>query len=294
MSETPPMHAETAAPQPADVAADAPIDVQRELIDFGKFLLKFALIVLIIRSFMISSFNIPSESMQPRLLIGDYLIVNKAAYGWTRHSLPFSWPLISGRILARAPERGDVVVFKHPVDNVDYIKRVIGLPGDRIQVVDGVVRINGVEIPRRRIADLVIPVTDNMVATAQENLSHPCDDIAYERIVRGQRFCRYPRYVETLPNGVSYAVLDISLSEKDFTGVYEVGEGRMFVMGDNRDRSYDSRFDPESGKGVGVVSQQLLVGEALVTIFSTDGSAHWYNPLSWFSATRWDRIGDGF
>ena len=294
MSETPPMPAETAAPQPADVAADAPIDVQRELIDFGKFLLKFALIVLIIRSFMISSFNIPSESMQPRLLIGDYLIVNKAAYGWTRHSLPFSWPLISGRILARAPERGDVVVFKHPVDNVDYIKRVIGLPGDRIQVVDGVVRINGVEIPRRRIADLVIPVTDNMVAAAQENLSHPCDDIAYERIVRGQRFCRYPRYVETLPSGVSYAVLDISLSEKDFTGVYEVGEGRMFVMGDNRDRSYDSRFDPESGKGVGVVSQQLLVGEALVTIFSTDGSAHWYNPLSWFSATRWDRIGEGF
>ena len=294
MSETPPMPAETAAPQPADAAADAPIDVQRELVDFGKFLLKFALIVLIIRSFMISSFNIPSESMQPRLLIGDYLIVNKAAYGWTRHSLPFSWPLISGRILARAPERGDVVVFKHPVDNVDYIKRVIGLPGDRIQVVDGVVRINGVEIPRRRIADLVIPVTDNMVATAQENLSHPCDDIAYERIIRGQRFCRYPRYVETLPNGVSYAVLDISLSEKDFTGVYEVGEGRMFVMGDNRDRSYDSRFDPESGKGVGVVSQQLLVGEALVTIFSTDGSAHWYNPLSWFSATRWDRIGDGF
>ena len=294
MSETPPMPAETAAPQPADVAADAPIDVQRELIDFGKFLLKFALIVLIIRSFMISSFNIPSESMQPRLLIGDYLIVNKAAYGWTRHSLPFSWPLIPGRILARVPERGDVVVFKHPVDNVDYIKRVIGLPGDRIQVVDGVVRINGVEIPRRRIADLVIPVTDNMVAAAQENLSHPCDDIAYERIVRGQRFCRYPRYVETLPSGVSYAVLDISLSEKDFTGVYEVGEGRMFVMGDNRDRSYDSRFDPESGKGVGVVSQQLLVGEALVTIFSTDGSAHWYNPLSWFSATRWDRIGDGF
>lgn len=294
MSETPPISAETAAPQPANAAADAPIDVQRELVDFGKFLLKFALIVLIIRSFIISSFNIPSESMQPRLLIGDYLIVNKAAYGWTRHSLPFSWPLISGRILARAPERGDVVVFKHPVDNVDYIKRVIGLPGDRIQVVDGVVRINGVEIPRRRIADLVIPVTDNMVATAQENLSHPCDDIAYERIVRGQRFCRYPRYVETLPNGVSYAVLDISLSEKDFTGVYEVGEGRMFVMGDNRDRSYDSRFDPESGKGVGVVSQQLLVGEAAVTIFSTDGSARWYNPISWFSATRWNRIGEGF
>jgi signal peptidase I len=294
MSETPPISAETAAPQPADVVEEAPIDVQRELVDFGKFLLKFALIVLIIRSFILSSFNIPSESMQPRLLIGDYLIVNKAAYGWTRHSLPFSWPLIPGRILPRAPERGDVVVFKHPVDNVDYIKRVIGLPGDRIQVVDGVVRINGVEIPRRRIADLVIPVTDNMVATAQDNLSHPCDDIAYERIVGGERFCRYPRYLETLSNGVSYAVLDISLSEKDFTGVYEVGAGRMFVMGDNRDRSYDSRFDPESGKGVGVVSQQLLVGEAAVTIFSTDGSARWYNPLSWFNATRWHRIGEGF
>lgn len=285
------------SPTTEDLATEAPeesIDIQRELLDFGKFLLKFAIAVLIIRSFFISSFNIPSESMQPRLLIGDYLIVNKAAFGWTRHSLPFSWALIPGRILPRQPERGDVVVFKHPIDNVDYIKRVIGLPGDRVQVVDGVVRLNGAELPRRRIADLVIPISANMVETAEGNFSHPCDDVAFERIVGGRRYCRYPRYIETLPNGVSYAVLDVRLSEKDFTGVYEVGEGRMFVMGDNRDRSYDSRFDPESGRGVGIVSQNLLVGEALITIFSTDGGAHWYNPLSWFSATRWDRIGEGF
>lgn len=294
MSETPPLPADAAAPPPAPAEDEAPIDVQRELIDFGKFLLKFALAVLIIRSFLISSFNIPSESMQPRLLIGDYLIVNKAAYGWTRHSLPFSWPLIPGRILARAPERGDVVVFKHPVDRVDYIKRVIGLPGDRIQVIDGVVRLNGRDLPRRRIADLVLPVTENMVETANQRLTHPCDDIAFERIVDGERFCRYPRYIETLPSGRSYAVLDISLSEKDFTGVYQVGPGRMFVMGDNRDRSYDSRFDPRAGMGVGIVPQELLVGEATATIFSTDGSAHWYNPVSWFTATRWNRIGEGF
>lgn len=294
MSETPPLSADAVAPVPAPAGEDTPIDVQRELIDFGKFLLKFALAVLIIRSFIVSSFNIPSESMQPRLLIGDYLIVNKAAYGWTRHSLPFSWPLIPGRILARQPERGDVVVFKHPVDRVDYIKRVIGLPGDRIQVIDGIVRLNGRDLPRRRIADLLLPVTDNMVAASEARLSHPCGDIGYQRILGGRRYCRYPRYVETLPGGRSYSVLDTGLSEKDFTGVYEVGPGQMFVMGDNRDRSLDSRFDPRAGMGVGIVPQELLVGEALVTIFSTDGSASWYNPVSWFTATRGSRIGEGF
>jgi signal peptidase I len=287
MSETPQISADSAEPD----AAPERIDVQRELLDFGKFLLTFALIVYIIRSLFISSFNIPSESMQPRLLIGDYLIVNKAAYGWTRHSLPFSWPLIPGRVLGSTPERGDVVVFKHPLDNVDYIKRVIGLPGDRIQLVDGIVRINDVPVPRRQITDLVIPATENMV---EASFGNPCFRAVFEEMRGGQLYCRYPQYVERLPNGRTYPVLDLTISDADTTGVYEVPDGSLFLMGDNRDRSYDSRFPATVGGGIGIVPENRLVGEAWVTIFATDGSAVWYNPLSWFAATRWERIGEGF
>jgi signal peptidase I len=269
-------------------------ELRREAVDILKFMAKFAALVLIIRCLLISSFNIPSESMQPRLLIGDYLIVNKSAYGYSRYSLPFDLPLPNGRIFARTPERGDVVVFKAPpTQRDDYIKRVIGLPGDRIQVVDGVVLINGTAIARRRIADAIIPVGENMVEASYGN---PCFRAAEYEVQNqsGAAECHYPRYIETLPNGRSYAVLDLMMGEADTTGVYQVPEGHLFLMGDNRDRSYDSRFPAVEGAGIGIVPQDNLVGEALVTIFSTDGSAVWYNPLSWFSAARWNRIGEGF
>ena len=269
-------------------------EFRREALDILKFMAKFALLVLIIRCLLISSFNIPSESMQPRLLIGDYLIVNKSAYGYSRYSLPFDLPLPDGRIFARTPERGDVVVFKAPpTQRDDYIKRVIGLPGDQIQVVGGVVLINGTPVVRRRVADAIIPVGENMVEASYGN---PCFNGAdFEAAsADGGTECRYPRYIETLPNGRSYAVLDLVMGDADTTGVYQVPEGRLFLMGDNRDRSYDSRFPAVEGAGIGIVPQDNLVGEALVTIFSTDGSAVWYNPISWFSAARWGRIGEGF
>jgi signal peptidase I len=259
---------------------------------FLGFLVKFAVAVLLIRSLLISTYNIPSESMQPRLLIGDYLIVSKFSYGWSRYSWPFSPPLPAGRVLGSIPERGDVVVFKAPPGNRDdWVKRVVGLPGDEIQVRDGVLFINNRAVPRIRLNDLVIPATPNMVESSGGN---PCFREVFEERRNGQLYCRYPRYRETLPNGRSYAVLDLILGDADNTGVYVVPAGHVFLMGDNRDRSYDSRFPAVDGGGIGIVPVDNLAGRAWFTVFSTDGSASWHNPISWFTATRWSRIGAGF
>jgi signal peptidase I len=265
--------------------------------EYGSFLLKLALFVFILRSFIVSPFNIPSESMQPRLLIGDYLLVAKWPYGYSRYSLPFSLPLIPGRIFASEPERGDVVVFKAPPSlKDDYIKRVIGLPGDVIQMRGGILEINGVAVKKERIADLVIPVTENMTDAAElEGTPFPCWRPDFEETSKaGVRQCRYPRYAETLPNGRQYNILDLDSGlPGDDTEAFVVGEGQIFLMGDNRDRSADSRF-PADGKAIGIVPQENLVGKALVTVFSTDGSSRWLLPWTWFSAARWDRIGKGF
>lgn len=260
---------------------------------FLAFLIKLVVVVAIVRIFFLSSFNIPSESMQPRLLIGDYLFANRAAYGWSRHSLPFSPPLPDGRVLGRLPDRGDVVIFRAPpTARQDYIKRVIGLPGDQIQVIDGIVFINNRAVPRQRLSDLVIPVTPNMQEASYGN---PCFREVFE-VHRGgvTTACRYPRYRETLPGGRRYDVLDLIVGDADTTGIYEVPAGHVFLMGDNRDRSYDSRFPAVDGRGIGIVPVDNIVGEAWFTVFATDGSARWTNPISWFSAARWDRIGEGF
>lgn len=254
--------------------------------DFLQFLIKLGVFVFILRSFIFAPFSIPSESMLPRLLVGDYLIVSKWSYGYSRHSLPFSLPLIPGRLFASAPERGDVVVFKAPPnDDVDYIKRVIGLPGDMVQMKEGQLFLNGIAVPKKRIADFVVPVSPNT----------QCDRPQFaEQASDGSLRCRYPRYRETLPGGRSYAVLDLSESEKDTTEIYSVPEGHVFLMGDNRDRSADSRFPAVAGAGVGIVPQVNLVGKARFSVFSTDGSANWLLPWTWFSAARWRRIGEGF
>lgn len=265
--------------------------------DYGAFLLKLALFVFILRSFIVSPFNIPSESMQPRLLIGDYLLVAKWPYGYSKYSLPFSLPIIPGRIFASQPERGDVVVFKAPPTlKDDYIKRVIGLPGDVIQMRGGILEINGVAVKKERIADLVIPVSDNMKdAAALDGSPFPCWRPEFEeRAKAGGTQCRYPRYTETLPGGKTYDILDLDSGlPGDDTEAFIVGEGQLFLMGDNRDRSADSRF-PADGKAIGIVPQEYLVGRALVGVFSTDGSARLLLPWTWFSAARPERIGQGF
>ena len=250
---------------------------------FGFFMLKLLLAVLIFRSFVFSPFSIPSESMLPRLWTGDYLLAAKWPYGYSKYSLPYDAPLIPARVLTSLPERGDVVIFKHPVDQVDYIKRVIGLPGDTVAVQNGQVILNGQPVPRMPLTDFDIPVSPNT----------PCPfGIPTVEGAEGQSVCRYARYRETLPGGRSYAVLDFGQLMADNFAPITVPEGRMFVMGDNRDNSQDSRFPAMAGGGVGLVPLDNLVGEATIVMWSTDGSAEWIKPWTWFSAARWDRIGD--
>ena len=189
------------------------------------------------------------------------------------------------------------MVFKAPpTQRQDYIKRVIGLPGDIIEIRDGQVVINGEPVEKRRIADLVIPVTPNMTdATLREGSISPCFRPEFEEEMDGKRICRYPRYRETLPNGKSYNVLDVvEDGPADNRDPITAPEGHLFLMGDNRDRSADSRFPAEEGGGIGLVPEQNLVGKALFSVFSTDGSAEWLLPWTWVSAARWERIGEGF
>jgi signal peptidase I len=253
---------------------------------FPVFLLKLVVFVVIFRSFFLSPFNIPSESMLPRLMNGDYLLAAKWPYGYSKYSLPFSMPLIPGRLFAGTPERGDVVIFKAPpLADTDYIKRVIGLPGDTVQVIGGVLQLNGQPIPKQKLADFEVTVTPNTKCYSPQ-FAVKRDD--------GVDVCRYPRFTETLPGGRRYDVLDLGPRPQDDTPAVVVPEGMLFLMGDNRDNSLDSRFPAIPGQGIGIVPQGNLVGKASVVMFSTDGGAEWLKPWTWFSAARWSRIGGTF
>jgi signal peptidase I len=223
-------------------------------------------IAMLVRTFLYQPFNIPSGSMKETLLIGDYLFVSKLSYGYSRYSfynlIPFS-----GRIFGAPPERGDVVVFKLPRDNsTDYIKRVIGLPGDEISVRGGVLYINGKEVPRRRIGSFVTQEDDG-----------PARPI--------------PAYEETLPNGVKYTVLDSEENGPfDNVGPYKVPEHKYFMMGDNRDNSTDSR----ASWGVGYVPYENLIGRAEIIFFSAavdePDAFRWLSPWTWPFDIRWNRF----
>lgn len=276
---------DTLAPE-ASLGAAAPGKKAKKEDSFPVFLLKLVLAVVIFRSFVFSPFNIPSESMLPRLWNGDYLLAAKWPYGLSRYSLPFSVPLLpEHRLFAHQPQRGDVVIFKAPpLNDTDYIKRVIGLPGDTVQVISGTVYLNGVAIPKQRVADFIMPMSANT----------QCRSPQFEwKTDAGEDVCRYPRFRETLPGGKTYYVLDlgVTLPPQDEFGPVVVPPDHLFLMGDNRDNSEDSRFDAVPGGGVGLVPQDNLVGRASVMMFSTDGGSSWIKPWTWFSSARGSRIG---
>lgn len=251
-----------------------------------RFLILLFLAALILRSFVIAPFSIPSGSMLPRTMIGDYLFVAKWPYGYSRFSFPFGIASFDGRMLESAPERGDVVVFRIPADGgQDLVKRLVGLPGDSVEMRDGTLFLNGREVPRTRIADYLMRVSPNTPCRAV--------DPSMKREVAGDdggTYCAYPRFRETLPGGRSYLILDQVDAAADNFPATIVPAGHYFVMGDNRDDSLDGRFPVEVG-GVGFLPAENLIGRALITFFSTDGSADYLKPWTWFSAARWDRIG---
>ncbi|WP_136658645.1 signal peptidase I [Nitratireductor sp. XY-223] len=239
--------------------------VEKKESTFGetlKVIVQALLLALVIRSFLFQPFSIPSGSMMPTLLVGDYLFVSKYAYGYSRYSFPFSPNLFSGRIWAGEPKRGDIAVFRLPSDpKVDYIKRVVGLPGDRIQMINSVLHINGDPVKRERIGTF----------SADGN---------YENKVNNA-----PVYRETLPNGVTYETLDaIPNSTTDNTRVFQVPEGHYFMMGDNRDNSADSRLS------VGYVPFENLVGRAEMIFFSIGDNTSPLEIWKWPSELRFGRL----
>jgi signal peptidase I len=222
------------------------------------------LIAGVIRTLFFQPFWIPSGSMKSTLLIGDFLFVNKMAYGYSKHSCPFSMCPFSGRILASEPERGDIVVFKHPVSQVDYIKRLVGLPGDRVQMKEGRLFINDVVAPQVSMGNF-IEVNDKQ-GPLQRGPRCSNSPVALHGT------CEKELFTETLPNGVSHAVLNIGTDYADETGVYTVPAGHYFFMGYNRDNSQDSRY-PRSVGGVGYVPFENLVGRADRVMFSSAGKS---------------------
>ena len=218
-------------------------------------------IALLIRSFIFEPFNIPSGSMKPNLLVGDFIFVSKYSYGFSKHSLPFSIPLIPGKIFANTPERGDVVVFKTPENNrTDYIKRVIGLPGDKIEIKNGIIFINGSEILRKKLNDFID--TDNKTSNKRV------------RMYNEYFFNKEINILDITDNGIA-----------DNTQLFNVPENHFFVMGDNRDNSQDSRFIST----VGFIPYENLVGKAQFIFFSLE-NARFLQIWKWPNSIRYERI----
>lgn len=285
-----------------------PAKVRSRLFEEIKGIFWLILAVLLFHSLIAKPFYITSESMMPTLLTGDRLVVTKYPYGWSHASPTIPDPVAmfrrfilrdaaagpltvkltewKTRMFGSTPQRGDVVIALPPGKSDDYIKRVIGLPGDRIEVRGGIIILNGVPIKRAPAETRLIAIDANS----------PCTDFRYERLrVRkadGSRWCAMPIYRETLPDGRSYDTIDlVTDSQGDYFGPLTVPEGHIFLMGDNRDNSSDSRFPLEQNGLGGAVPLENVGGRAEFITFSLDGSTQIADPLSWFSALRSGRSG---
>ena len=248
---------ETTLPPPGD---------RNETIEIIKTVAVALLIALFLRVLLFQPFTIPSASEEPNLYEGDYVIVTKFDYGWSRHSIPFSPPLFEGRILSKAPERGDIIVFKLPRDGrTDYIKRLIGVPGDRVQMRQGLLYLNGQPVERRQ--------TELVTETGGSGLMRPV-----------------ARVEETLPGGRRYMTNDVGVDgDRDDTPEVIVPPGHYFFIGDNRDNSADSRLPTEIG--VGLVPEENLVGKARLVLLSWSPGASLFKPWTWVLNLRPSRFG---
>jgi signal peptidase I len=254
-----------------------------------KGLLWVLLAVLAFHSFIAKPFYIPSESMMPGLLTGDRLVVSKYPYGWSWVSPSFHvFPPSPGRVFGKLPERGDIVIVTPPGTRTDYIKRVIGLPGDVVRMVDGTLIINGQPVKRQALAPDMVPIDHNS----------PCgssaDPALYDFRVRGadgKMYCRVPVVRETLPSGRSYETVELGPSAEDNFGPVRIPAGHLWLMGDNRDDSADSRVPEWQGGLGGPVPWENIGGRAEFITFSLDGTTQWWNPATWFEAFRPGRAG---
>ncbi len=243
-------------------------------------LIKFIAILLTFTTFLYKPFNVPTGSMVPNLLIGDFLVTDKFSYGYTRFSLPFALPFIKGRVLKFGePKQGDIIVFNNPKDvptdllgravsldgvGKDYVKRLVGLPGDKIQMINGILHINDKPVKLERIEDFQLDSTNGHFKNA-----------------------KVPHFKETLPNGVEHTIIKIApfgMGPYDNTEPVIVPEGYMFAMGDNRDQSSDSRDTTR----LGLVPQDQLIGKVIFVFFSTE--AKWFQPIKWLTGIRFDRL----
>ena len=245
--------------------------------------------MLAFHSFIAKPFYIPSESMMPGLLTGDRLVVTKYPYGWSWVSPSFHviGPM-NGRLLGRQPKRGDIVIVTPPGTRTDYIKRVIGLPGDNLRMVDGTLIINGQPVKRQPLPAQTVPIDINSPCGS------PSDPALYDYRVRrvdGTMVCRVPVVRETLPGGRTYETVELGRSPEDNFGPVVVPAGHLWLMGDNRDDSADSRVPEWQGGLGGPVPWENIGGRAEFITFSLDGSSEWWNPISWVRALRSGRAG---
>ncbi len=252
-----------ADPKKKPDSVDAPLNAKEEVSEFVKTAIIAIILAMIIRTFLYEPFNIPSGSMFPTLKVGDYLFVSKPAYGYSKHSFPFGLADFQGRMAEKDPKRGDVVVFKLPTNpSIDYIKRIVGMPGDTVQVIKGRLYINGVRVEREFVSLVRDQGSDFDNQTLKE-------------------------YIETLPGGIIHRIYEESdIGPLDDTELFKVPSRHFFVMGDNRDNSQDSRVT----QFVGYVPFENIVGRADILFFSAEEEAVLFNPMTWFQNIRYSRI----